>query len=1745
AAKLNVPRVLLPYNHGIPSNFTLKVLEEGCYKWTSSREEVKLLEIYSENDCSKEATVSAVTKSPTRLTAIIIAKDIGTGFSLRCDVIVDSIHRLEIVTTTRELYAEEAPEEFEVRAYDLYGNEFSTLEGQVFVWDLQTVTDHKAVVPAQTVLRFITFEASPYETPPSIALLESIGEQGNRVLIEGRQTGFARLSVQMGHPSYKVGDESVAYLEDDGISATGLAIGTTDVILRDQNVKASQTLKQPTATLNVVDPSYLTITIVPHNNPALIVDHPYVFLVNIYDKKNNKIFISDTIVVETEIPLDYISTQFVSRNGTYIEGTPYLIGSTKISAKLSAIEVNGAFMDISPPLKASLALDIYDSIRVLPSVILLPWDPITKPNYSFNLTVEGAHGSVLWSSADSNLVQVNTLGHCHTYGKGLTNVMASLAINPHNNDYAKVYIQEVLQLNILESAREVEVDKILTLYIKMGSVVEGVEKYFSQCHQLPLKLVTEEKDFFYDEFKVSRKNDSCVLAELGSSFAGFSKVSISYEMSKGILEDSVVVGVYKPLKPLTPEIGESVLALGTSRVILFEGGPLPWIKKPSSHFAKVDYEDSDILKAELVKPNSRVKSDMDIHAVLVECNNLGEATSSVKVICAVPDTINLRSTIGIKEGCPDTKGTNTVSIIKVSGHCYKPFPLEVTVKDSEGRTFENISSLAITWSVSDSSLANFPQDETQLDNFQVIHDFRIPLTDRQNLVPFGVPGEISVTASLTGYKYQSLKHLSLPALRDSLKVLLVKDAELTPHELVLFNHKENQGEVSISGGSGHFELGKPDESIAVYEYIPSANKIIVIPISDGNTTLVLKDLCLDAATTPSSTIRVSSLGSLDLFVRDRLELHISTTAEVVVQDTFGNHIPYHTLMSLVPHPYSNIISVSFERVNEKGNAVFRVYGKETGSTTLKMSLKKGASTLFSPSRPIQVFPALTIHPQNVTLLVGAVFQVETRGGPSPDSPVEFLMANETIASVSFSGVVTSHSLGLTKLTARAVGTHKDGEEFIIYSQDSVMIRVISLESIHIHSPLQFLETGSIMPLYAVGGDSSLNPMSYSTVIPPLLFAWSLNGKQMASFQTLYMENNVIESKENQGIIRIKALKPGRVSVALKVSVTVPHSGIDYQIKNNVELTDKIEIKIFESLKLKNPISEDGKILLSPNAETKIETNRDSEENVFYKVKCSNESESTSLVSVNSEGILKAGNRLGETSILISLTENFGIDQTISVLVEVRPISYFEIETTTFMKSAGKSVFMTVPLGVSHELKVRAHDSRGRVFTATSSLLGFRPSRFDLVNFHRGSTNDTLVVTLRNPGQTVLSIWDYENPHQIDYWKINSGPGIAPDSASVPYGSFICFSSNLLSSTGDVGIWKSDNIALEIDASSGVGIAHQVGKALVSYQVPGPIVITTELYIVPIKKIFVHSPTEILSNIKRENGTFIRVTFEGHLGISAKEVFQANAAYIPGEGFGCVLESSFDSDVSFATSEVKLRLGASVIKAGLQEDVETSLLEIPFIPSAVLEKNNIVVTDIDQVVAVTLYGNSELLSSFTFDYDDRLITVEIESIDSNKANFVIASKDAVWSSTGPFNPVYVSAVSSLTRQKLQIEVNFEKIGPDTCPDSSRKEGLLNFLTATIHSYQSLLFSIFCLAITVVCLIFVTNSVRTAATSTYSPAANTSPDNSRRFQYSNSPKGIPLWSVDEEPIYGDPVFRSSPRPAYDGSPTYSSRNLSASK
>lgn len=71
--------------------------------------------------CSSKATVSSLSNENVRKIAIIFAEDANSGETIRCDVIVDTIASLQIVTKTRELFVGDAPELFEVSAFDDQG----------------------------------------------------------------------------------------------------------------------------------------------------------------------------------------------------------------------------------------------------------------------------------------------------------------------------------------------------------------------------------------------------------------------------------------------------------------------------------------------------------------------------------------------------------------------------------------------------------------------------------------------------------------------------------------------------------------------------------------------------------------------------------------------------------------------------------------------------------------------------------------------------------------------------------------------------------------------------------------------------------------------------------------------------------------------------------------------------------------------------------------------------------------------------------------------------------------------------------------------------------------------------------------------------------------------------------------------------------------------------------------------------------------------------------------------------------------------------------------------------------------------------------------------------------------------------------------------------------------------------------------------------------------------------------------
>ena len=90
----------------------------------------------------------------------------------RCDILIDSIQRIAIKTTTRELLVEEAPEEFQILAYDQEGNVFSSLGGLKFHWSIHPDDENRMQKFApESIITFVKFADSNYEADDVIKVL--------------------------------------------------------------------------------------------------------------------------------------------------------------------------------------------------------------------------------------------------------------------------------------------------------------------------------------------------------------------------------------------------------------------------------------------------------------------------------------------------------------------------------------------------------------------------------------------------------------------------------------------------------------------------------------------------------------------------------------------------------------------------------------------------------------------------------------------------------------------------------------------------------------------------------------------------------------------------------------------------------------------------------------------------------------------------------------------------------------------------------------------------------------------------------------------------------------------------------------------------------------------------------------------------------------------------------------------------------------------------------------------------------------------------------------------------------------------------------------------------------------------------------------------------------------------------------------------------------------------------------------
>nr|XP_021537546.1 nuclear pore membrane glycoprotein 210-like [Neomonachus schauinslandi] len=204
ANKLNVPQVLLPFGREPGRVPFLLEAQRGCYTWHSTHHDAVTVEPLYENGtlCSQKAMLIAESTQPIRLSSIILAREIVTDHELRCDVKVDVIDSIEIISRTRELYVDDSPLELMVRALDAEGNTFSSLAGMMFEWSI--AQDNETTrEELSSKIRILKYSEAEYSPPVYIAEMEKEEKQGDMILVSGIRTGAAVVKVRIYEPFYK------------------------------------------------------------------------------------------------------------------------------------------------------------------------------------------------------------------------------------------------------------------------------------------------------------------------------------------------------------------------------------------------------------------------------------------------------------------------------------------------------------------------------------------------------------------------------------------------------------------------------------------------------------------------------------------------------------------------------------------------------------------------------------------------------------------------------------------------------------------------------------------------------------------------------------------------------------------------------------------------------------------------------------------------------------------------------------------------------------------------------------------------------------------------------------------------------------------------------------------------------------------------------------------------------------------------------------------------------------------------------------------------------------------------------------------------------------------------------------------------------------------------------------------------------------------------------------------------------
>ncbi|XP_038670312.1 nuclear pore membrane glycoprotein 210-like isoform X3 [Scyliorhinus canicula] len=693
-AKLNVPKVLLPYSANVKANFTLEA-DEGCYQWFSTRPDVATIEPVYQNacECSNTALISVRSTQPTRLTSIIIAEETVTGQVLRCDVMVDLINQIEIVSTTRELYVDDSLLKLTVRALDEEGNTFSSLEGFIFEWSIMKNEDMNNIAESPSKIRIMKFSESTYLPPEHITRMEKEGKQGDIILVSGLMTGTANLKTRLQDSIYKnvpaavirviilenivlspahdiyllIGafirytvakvvngkmteiqlpseqyklelqdnevsldkDGKIAELDPETCVVTALQKGQASLVLIYKNIYMQALSHLPNCTIYVVEAGFLGFSVLPGDRWFLEVGRKYAFTVEVYDKSSNKIYLSDNLNVATTLPELHFTTLVRSINGTYLYVDVTMNGKEVIRATLFGVVGESLLI----PITNQQEVMIYEPIILKPKILVFPWHPKPRSYRHLIQVVIGGSGNFTWSSCNESVALVTVKGVIATGdNRGFSIIQAWDVDNPIHYGKMRVNVVRPVSIEFVRSRVEIEVGQTLDLPIMVYGLLDTDDMEtvpVNDCSLMNLAVETDKQGVFKVIQGILEPDN---VHCTGISIQAESPGHTILTASAGFLEvhfSSSTTIASYHRLRAIDPVAVAIVTLTASKEMLFEGGPRPWVLEPSGFYTDLSGEKRDAIIIQQQQAPSVKKKNH--HGFRVTCVTLGEQFLTFKV----------------------------------------------------------------------------------------------------------------------------------------------------------------------------------------------------------------------------------------------------------------------------------------------------------------------------------------------------------------------------------------------------------------------------------------------------------------------------------------------------------------------------------------------------------------------------------------------------------------------------------------------------------------------------------------------------------------------------------------------------------------------------------------------------------------------------------------------------------------------------------------------------------------------------------------------------------------------------------------------------------------------------------------------------------------------------------------------------------------------------------------------------------